>query len=191
MQMRNIFFWFLFWKHGLSAVSGIEENIAERGPLATIGVSLAILIKKLRNDGASRCGWLYQNPKPPKITPKNTTATEIQKNTKKSISFERAQVLHSVYFAGRDNSPLRQQQVGPNTMRIYTDNLRVETILDIPSFDKKFQVHHQQICLSLLHSIGIQVSPVEFWLHPYQWCQAAKGPPRHLHQWMMGHCLQI
>jgi len=48
-------------------------------------------------------------------------------------------VLHLLLLAGGSNSPLRQQQVDPNTVRISTDNLRgVEKILEIPSFDKTF-----------------------------------------------------
>ena len=39
----------------------------------------------------------------------------------------------------RGNSPLQQQQIDPNTVRISTDYLRgVEKILEIPSSDKKF-----------------------------------------------------
>ena len=42
-------------------------------------------------------------------------------------------------LAGGDNSPLRQQEVDPNTVRISTDNLQgVEKCLEIPSFDKTF-----------------------------------------------------
>jgi len=56
---------------------------------------------------------------------------------------------------------------------------------------RRFLVCHQKIFFSLLHSIGIQLIPVEFWLRPHQWCQAAEAPLHHLHQWMMGRCLQI
>jgi len=37
-------------------------------------------------------------------------------------------------------------------------------------------VCHQKIFLSPLHSIGIKLIPVEFWLRPHQWCQAAGTP---------------
>jgi len=38
---------------------------------------------------------------------------------------------------------------------------------------------HQKLFLSLLHSIGIQLIPVEFWLRPHQWCQSCRSsaPP--------------
>jgi len=50
-----------------------------------------------------------------------------------------ARVLHLLYLAGGDNSPLQQQQVDPNTVRISTDYLRgVEKILEMAYFDKKF-----------------------------------------------------
>jgi len=42
----------------------------------------------LKNDGESACGWLYQNPKPPKNTAKNEKnqePTENQKNNKIEI----------------------------------------------------------------------------------------------------------
>jgi len=39
----------------------------------------------------------------------------------------------------------------------------VEKILEIPSFDKKFSgVPSKKIFISLLHSVGIQLIPVEF-----------------------------
>ena len=47
---KLVLYEFLFRKHGLSAVSGLnsslnqEGNVAERGPLATVGESLATLI---------------------------------------------------------------------------------------------------------------------------------------------------
>jgi len=58
----------------------------------------------------------------------------------------------------------------------------VEKILEIPFFDRKFPGVASKIFLSLLHSIGIQLIPVEFWLRQQQWCQAAGAPLRHLHQ---------
>ena len=57
---------------------------------------------------------------------------------------------------------------------------------------RSFQVCHQKY-FSLLHHIGIQLIPVEFWSRPHQWCQAAGAPLPHRHQWMqwmMGRCLQ-
>jgi len=46
----------------------------------------------------------------------------------------------------RNNSPLQQQQVDANTVRISTDYLRgVEKILEIPSFDKKLGVPSKNI----------------------------------------------
>jgi len=44
----------------------------------------------------------------------------------------------------------------------------VKKKLEIPSFDKKFSGVPSKIFLSLLHSIGIQLIPVEFWLRPQQ-----------------------
>jgi len=55
----------------------------------------------------------------------------------------------------------------------------VEKILEIPSFGKKFSGVPSKIFLSLLHSIGIQLIPVEFWLRPHQWCQSAGAPLCH------------
>jgi len=44
---------------GLSQV----ENLAVMSPLVTVGAHQPILVKILKNDGESGCGWLYQNPK--------------------------------------------------------------------------------------------------------------------------------
>jgi len=35
------------------------ENVAKRGPLATLRGPLANTKKNLSNDGESRCGWFY------------------------------------------------------------------------------------------------------------------------------------
>jgi len=67
----------------------------------------------------------------------------------------------------------------------------VEKIWRYLPLTRSSQVCHQKIFLSLLHSIGIQLIPVEFRVRPHQWCQAAGAPLRHFHQWMMGRCLQI
>jgi len=58
----------------------------------------------------------------------------------------------------------------------------VEKILQISSLDKKFSGVPSKIFFSLLHSIGIQLLPVEFWLRPHQWCQASGALLHHLHQ---------
>jgi len=124
-----------------------------------------------------------------------------------------------------NNSPLRQQQIDPNTVKTFNDNLRVlrrfasresnrpnEASDDFSPtgmckragaytssgkiFGDTFLWQEVFWCaikniFSLLHSIGIQLIPIEFWLRPHQWCQAAGAPLHHLHQWMMGRCLQI
>ena len=43
----------------------------------------------------------------------------------------------------------------------------VEKNLEIRSFDKKFSGVPSKIFFSLLHSVGIQSIPVEFWLRPH------------------------
>jgi len=35
------------------------ENLAKKGPMATVRVPLANNQKKMRNDAESGCGWLY------------------------------------------------------------------------------------------------------------------------------------
>ena len=74
--------------------------------------------------------------------------------------------------------------VRPRHMSVSSNNLRgVEKILEIPSFDKKISGVQLKIFVSLLlHSAGIQLLPVDFWLHPHQWCQAAGAPLRHFRQ---------
>jgi len=60
---------------------------------------------------------------------------------------------------------LREQQVDPNAVRISTDDSRrVEKNWRYLPLAKSFPVCHQKIYLSLLHSTGIQLIPVEFWL---------------------------
>jgi len=65
------------------------QNVAERGPLVTVGGSLAnTRKKKLENNGESGCGWLYRNPKSPQNNPKsekNQEPTENQNNTKTDV----------------------------------------------------------------------------------------------------------
>ena len=57
----------------------------------------------------------------------------------------------------------------PNTVRISTDYLRgVEKFWRYLPLTRSSQVCHQKIFLSLLHSIGIQLIPAEFWLRPHQ-----------------------
>jgi len=58
----------------------------------------------------------------------------------------------------------------------------VEKFLEILSFDKQFSGVPSKNIFSLLHSIGIQLTPVESWLRPHQWCQAAGAPLRHFNQ---------
>ena len=48
------------------------ENLAESGPLATVGGPLANTQKKLENDGESGCGWLYWKVRWMENYPKNT-----------------------------------------------------------------------------------------------------------------------
>jgi len=77
----------------------------------------------VRNEGESGCGWLNQNRKSPKNTPK---CAEKLLKTKRILKPKcGGQSFTFTVACSGDNSPLRQQQIDPNTVKISNDSLRV------------------------------------------------------------------
>jgi len=194
----------LFWRCGLSAVSGVTRRLGQEGKRSwkrSIADCRGVASNTQKNPEKWRWIRMWMAILKPWITNKYSEKRKKILKTKRILKLKhKSSGGPSCTFivAGRRGQFAPPAAAGRPKHR---NNFHwlfagVEKILEIPSFDKKFSSVPSKIFLflSLLHSIGIQLIPVEFWLPPHQWCQAAGALLLHLHQcmkWMIGRCLQI
>jgi len=124
--------YFCFWKRGLSAVRGVTRCLSQEGKCSWKGFTGQCRgVTSNTQKKTEKWGWIWMAILKPQITEKYSTP----KYAKKLLKAKR--ILKPKYkpsggpsftftvACSGDNSPLRQQRIDPNTVKISNDNLRV------------------------------------------------------------------